>query len=148
MKEKERMKMMKRFNKKGFTLVEILATVTILAILMSVAVGAVYMYSDRTKQQGVETIASSAYDGMVNYMMHNNMMLNVGESFSLTLAEIYDAQFMDRPTDPYNNAADCSGTVKVTNQSTSATTGLDDYKYEVHVDCTGNHDIDKTYPKE
>ena len=55
---------------------------------------------------------------------------------------------MDRPTDPYNNAADCSGTVKVTNQSTSATTGLDDYKYEVHVDCTGNHDIDKTYPKE
>ena len=52
MKEKERMKKMKRFNKKGFTLVEILATVTILAILMSVAVGAVYMYSDRTKQQG------------------------------------------------------------------------------------------------
>lgn len=140
--------MMKRFDKKGFTLVEVLATVSILAILMTVAVGSVYIYSNRTKEQGVETIASSAYDGMVNYMMQNNMMLNSGETFSLTLEEIYDSQFMDRPTDPYNNGVDCVGNVKVTNQSTSSTTGLDDYKYEVHVDCTGDHDIDKTYPKE
>ena len=59
----------KKLNKKGFSLVELLTTIAILGILMSVAVGAVTIYLNRTREQAMDTIASSSYDGMVNYMM-------------------------------------------------------------------------------
>ena len=60
---------MKKLNNKGFSLVELLTTVTILGILMAVAVASVFVYLDNSRKQAMDTIASTSYDGMVNYMM-------------------------------------------------------------------------------
>ena len=54
---------MNKLNKKGFTLVELLTTITILGILMAVAGGAVLIYLKRSRTQAIETIASTSYDG-------------------------------------------------------------------------------------
>ena len=61
------------------------------------------------------------------------------------LIGIYDNNYVERPNDPYNDGAMCSGTVTVTNESTSASTGIDDYRYDVHVECSGDHVLDVTY---
>lgn len=141
---------MKKVNKKGFTMVEILATITILGILMSVAVGAVLVHLENSREQAMETIASTAYDGMVNYMMENSVMLNPkgqsNSSTSINIKTLYDEDYIERPTDPYNNNAVCEGSVSVTNETTSATAGLDDYRYTVKVKCSGGHSMTKQYP--
>lgn len=143
---------MKKKNNKGFTLVELLAVITIMGILLSVAVGAVFVYLQDSKEQAMDTIASTAYDGAVMYMMDNNVMLNEGESLSyknvedLTLEGLYEAGRIERPSDPYNSADLCDGGVIIKNNTTSSTTGLEDYSYQIIVECS-KHKIEPTFPK-
>lgn len=138
---------MKKLNKKGFTLVELLAVITIMGIIMSVAVGAVFIHLQNSRVQAMETIASSSYDGAVMYMMDNNIMLNKGETFKIGIIELYEDGRIDRPGDPYNTKAECDGKVVVQNKTTSSTTGLEDYRYTITVNCSGGHSLTQTYPK-
>lgn len=138
---------MKKSNKKGFTLVELLAVITIMGIIMSVAVGAVFIHLQNSREQAMETIASSSYDGAVMYMMDNNIMLNKGETFKIGIIELYEDGRIDRPGDPYNTKAECDGKVVVQNKTTSSTIGLEDYKYTITVNCSGGHSLTQTYPK-
>ncbi len=138
---------MKKLNNRGFTMAELLAVITILGVLLMVSVGAVMRHLIKTRQQAMETIGSSSYDGMVMYMMDNNILLNPSESISISIEELYNDERIERPSDPYNEGKMCSGTVTVRNATTSSTTGLEDYKYTVNVECTGNHKIEQIYPK-
>ena len=52
-------------NKKGFTLVEILAVVAILSIMSGVAVAGVSKYLSQSKSQAYESMEKSAYDAIV-----------------------------------------------------------------------------------
>ncbi len=130
---------MKKLNQKGYTLVELLTTILILGILMSVAGGAVLIYLNRSKDQAFETLEYSAYDGTVNYMMEHNILLNEGDSMTLTVSQLFDEDLIERPTDPNDTGNLCDGTITVTNVSTSSTVGLDKYQYVVDLDC-GNRD--------
>lgn len=136
---------MKKLNEKGFTLVELLAVIVILGLLMSVAVGAVTIYMDKSKKQAMETIVSTAYDGAVNTLMEENIMLNEGESTTFNLLDLYEKGSIERPADPYNSSKECTGNVKVTNTTTSSSTGIDNYQYKVSIKCTGNRRMEKTY---
>lgn len=138
---------MKKLNNRAFTLVELLTVITILGILAIVSVGAVFKYLTSSKQQAMETIASSSYDGMVMYMMDNNIMLEADETKTLTIEELYNDHRIDRPIDPYDNKTVCSGEVTVINKTTSLTAGLEDYQYTVIVNCSGDHSVEQTYPK-
>lgn len=138
---------MKKLDNRGFTMVELLAVITILGVLLMVSVGAVMRHLIKTRQQAMETIGSSSYDGMVMYMMDNNILLNPSESISISIEELYNDERIERPSDPYNEGKMCSGRVTVRNATTSSTTGLEDYKYTVNVECTGNHKIEQIYPK-
>lgn len=141
---------MKKLNKKGFSLIELLATIAILGILMSVAVGAVTIYLNKSREQAMDTIASTSYDGMVNYMMEKNILLNPkGEDNSeltINIDVLFQEQYIEKPIDPYNKGTTCKGTVTVTNETSSSTTGLDDYRYKVEVRCSGGHQVVKQYP--
>ena len=130
---------MKKLNQKGYTLVELLTTILILGILMSVAGGAVLIYLNRSKDQAFETLEYSAYDGTVNYMMEHNILLNEGDSMTLTVSQLFDEDLIERPTDPNDTGNLCDGTITITNVSTSSTVGLDKYQYVVDLDC-GNRD--------
>lgn len=136
---------MKKLNKKGFTLVELLAVIVILGLLMSVAVGAVTMYMDKSKEQAMETIISTAYDGAVNTLMEENIMLNEGETTTFDILELYENGSIERPADPYNSSKECEGYVKVTNPKASSSAGIDNYQYKVHIECTGNRIKEKIY---
>ena len=138
---------MKKLNKKGFTLVELLAVITIMGIIMSVAVGAVFIHLQNSRVQAMETIASSSYDGAVMYMIDNNMMLNTNETTTITIKQLYEDGRIQRPADPYNTKEECGGKVVLQNKTTSYTTGLEDYRYTITVNCSGGHSLTQTYPK-
>lgn len=138
---------MKKLNNRGFTLVELLAVIVILGIMGAAASGAVTIYLSKTRNQAMETIASSAYDGAVMHLMENNIMLNKGESVQVTISQLYTDGRIERPADPYSTGKDCTGTVKVTNNTSSSTTGLEDYRYQVTVNCSGSHTKTMKYPK-
>ena len=56
-------------NNKGFTMVELLGVMVILAILSGVAIGAVYIYREKAEQQSYDTMAQSAVRSTENYLM-------------------------------------------------------------------------------
>lgn len=138
---------MKRLNKKGFTLVELLAVITILGIVMAIAAGAVMLYLTNSRKQAMDQIASTAYDGAVMYWMDENLLLNEGEKRTVGIDTLYEDQRIDIPSDPYNTTTTCKGNVTVSNPSGS-TGGLNDYQYTVYVDCAGDHDKTYKFPKE
>ena len=56
-------------NRKGFTLVEILAVVVILGILFTIGVTAYTRFIKKAKDDAYETMILSAKNAMDNYMM-------------------------------------------------------------------------------
>ena len=63
---------MKKLNNKGFSLVEILVAIALLAILMTIASQAYNSYKKQARQQAYDTMAKSATVAATNYLMENN----------------------------------------------------------------------------
>ena len=66
-----------KLNKKGFTLVEILATVAIMAVLSGVAVTATTKYLEKTRQESYKALEASAYSAAQNYIQQRSAIVPV-----------------------------------------------------------------------
>lgn len=78
---------MKKLNKKGFTLVELLAVIVILAVVILVAVNNVIPQMNKAKAGAFKTEALSFLDGAEQYYTSLQM---TGESFPATGVKIKD----------------------------------------------------------
>ena len=96
---------MKRINKKGFSLVEILAAIAILGILMSIATTAYNRYKRQARQQAYDTMAKSSITAAKNYMMDN-----VQQKY-ITFDTLLDQEYIDTLQDPRYKEEQCSGIV-------------------------------------
>ena len=96
---------MKRLNKKGFSLVELLAAIAILAILMTVATQAYNSYKKQARQQAYDTMAESATTAATNYLMENT------KAKYITFDTLKDMQYIDTLQDPRYKDKECSGIV-------------------------------------
>ena len=63
---------MKRLNNKGFSLVEILIAIALLAVLMTIASQAYNTYKRQARQQAYDTMAKSVTVAATNYLMEND----------------------------------------------------------------------------
>ena len=96
---------MKNLNKKGFSLVELLAAIAILAILMTVATQAYNVYKRNARQQAYDTMAKSATTATTNYLMENTNVKYI------SLEDLKEKQYIDTLQDPRYKDKECSGIV-------------------------------------
>ena len=62
---------MKKIKLKGFTLIELLATIVILSLVLAVAIGIVYLTTDKTKEETVYITKSSILSAANIYATEN-----------------------------------------------------------------------------
>ena len=114
-------------NNKGFTLIEILAAIVILAILTIASIVGYTKYIDYSRKKAYDTMAKSASEAASEYSMDY-----IGIT-SVTLKELYQEQYLEYPTDPLNNSKMCTGKVDITHISNYD--GLDTEEYDVTICC-------------
>lgn len=102
---------MKKLNKKGFTLVELLAVIVVLAVIMLLAVNAVIPQMNKARKNAFVTEAQSVIDAASTY--YQNAMLT-GENDNITAAggcvsvEDLKGEYLDKDDDNFTGSVNIS----------------------------------------
>ena len=126
-------------NKKGFSLIEMLAVVAILGILSTVAVSAVSRFQHNARQQAYDTLTESASLAAESYYLTHPNATEV--SFETLIEEGY----LENATDPVHSDANCDGKVVITTNGSGVASELKDNNYSVSV-CCENYNYTYEYP--
>ncbi|MBQ8192803.1 MAG: prepilin-type N-terminal cleavage/methylation domain-containing protein [Bacilli bacterium] len=100
---------MKRLNKKGFTLVELLVVLVILVVIMSIAIPSITSSLERSKEKQKDaTIKLIVSAGELYADRHKNTFDGI-----VTVAELIDNGFLTREEarDPFNDSSTLCGYV-------------------------------------
>ena len=88
-------------NRKGFTLIEVLGTLTILGIISVVAVPMVNKYLMQSKDKTYDNYVNTLYNATRNYYEKNSMFLpKAGTSSKVTARELLNDDYIDELIDP------------------------------------------------
>lgn len=139
---------MKKKNK-GFTMVELLAVITIMGLLAMVAIPAVTKYLIKSRTTSLDTMVKSTYEAAENYMMNNNIIVRSGDpAYVIPAKTLVDEQYLEELIDPAGNSKRCdtnaNSKVEVTYDTASA--GIINYKFKVTIVCPSKT-LTKTFPE-
>lgn len=96
-------------NKKGFTLVEMLATVTLLGVLVSLAVVSYTRYVKSTRQAVYNDYEETLKAASTNYFLNNTGMLHKKGSETKVLATtLLNQNYLEDLKDPGNKNLTCN----------------------------------------
>ena len=88
-------------NRKGFTLIEVLGTLTILGIISVVAVPMVNKYLMQSKDKTYDNYVNTLYNATRNYYEKNSMFLPKADTSSkVTARELLNDDYIDELIDP------------------------------------------------
>lgn len=155
-----------KLNKKGFTLVEILAAVAIMGILMGVAVAGVTKYLEKARQESYAAMESSAHAAAQNYIQKHSSVVPASSGITknsssaevsaflddtskykkISVQTLVDEGFLPKLEDPASKDFTCNGNVYVTKIKGTGS-ALDTYVYLVQIKCEdyeSYHEIQKT----
>ena len=119
-------------NNKGFSLVELLAIITILGVIMGVAVTSQQKHVTKTRNEGYKTLITTARTAAQNRFMAEGLATNCVK-YDI-VGDLYQGGFMDKPADPASTSSDCTGEVYI---KTGNTTDLmENYNITVHLKCS------------
>ncbi len=137
-------------NRKGFTLVELLATIAIMGILSGVAIMGVNRYLTKSKKQAYDTMEKSAYDAAVNYVVEHSVSFSGTEGKWLALKTLVDEGYLENPIDPNKKGSSCAddGLSGVLIYNDNDKDALDQYIYEVRLKCPSGYTSNVKYPKD
>lgn len=147
-------------NKKGFTLIEILAAVTILGILSVLAVAWYTNYLDYSKQKSYDAMAKSVATAAEEYLMDNptvaketiakdtpngkKYILKNSTEEGIDIKDLIKQGYLNSAIDPDNKGKECTGKVTIGLIKGETKGALDQYMYVVDECCT-NHKARYTY---
>lgn len=130
-----------KLNKKGFSLVELLAAIVILAIMITLATVAYSRYRQHAKQQGYDTLAKTASEAAAQYVMDNPEKVIWDVSFEM----LYEGEYMSSLSDPGIKNKQCKGDVVLRTMREENVGTLDTKEYTVHV-CCKNYNYTYVFP--
>ncbi len=116
-------------NRRGFSLVELLASIAILGILSGLAMTAVQRYQSQAKQQAYDTLVSSAKEAAESYAMDHPSATSV--NFDTLVNEGY----LENAIDPAVRGENCTGTVRITDGGKGKASKLKQNDYTVYICC-------------
>lgn len=121
-----------KLNDKGFSLVELLAVISILGILFGIAVQAYSRYIENTRNQGYDILAESSINAFEEYLMDHPFADEV------SIEVLHNDKYLDNISDPGNKGGTCDGLVKIT--STEEESGkLKKNSYELELCCANKY---------
>lgn len=123
-------------NKKGYTLIELLAVIAILGILMGLAYVGVSSYLRSTTKAVIDDYEKNLKTAATNYLIKNSDMVpDVNQEVVLDAQELKDKGFLEEMMDPRNKNSSCvSGSyVKVVNKGVVSYNR--DLEYKVCLKC-------------
>ncbi len=90
-------------NKKGFTMVELLAVIIILGILMSLAYMGVSQYLRRARNATYEDFEENIKTGATNYLLdHTGSIPDVGKSIVIDVSKLICEGYIEELQDPHS----------------------------------------------
>lgn len=128
-----------KLNNKGFTMIEMLAAVTLMAIVSGIAVAAYSRYQDKARQDSYEAMETSAFSAAQNYIQERGLIIpEAPATRTIDVSTLVDAGFLSNLEDPRTKGDMChaGSTVKVSKQKSSGTT-LEEYTFIVTIKCNG-----------
>ncbi len=127
-----------KLNNKGFTLVEILASVAILAILSGTAIMAVTRFQHQTRQKDYEAMETSAYNAAQNYIQETGFVVpSDGSTRTITIETLVNAGYLPELQDPASKGFFChNGSNIVVSKQKSSGSKLEKYTYLVTIKCS------------
>ena len=128
-------------NRKGFTLLELLATIIILGLLTTIVVGAILPLLNRGNNEYYKSqenmIVLAARDYFADY--RSRLPKEIGETSKVTLKELIEGKYIDPIKDRNDNDCDYENSTVVVQKITEK-----DYQYYVTLIC----DNDNNYQSE
>ncbi len=103
---------MKKLNQKGFSLVELLATVAIVAILTGITILTYSRYIENTRKKTYQYMVDNAKIAMDNYILDHP------DAKEMSFEDLIDGNYLKAPQDPRNAESTCRGKVFLQKSST------------------------------
>ena len=125
-------------NNKGFTLIEILATVVIIGIISVASVVGYSQYLKSSRQKAYDLMAKSAANAAAEYSMDY-----MGTS-RVTFDELTKGDYLEYPYDPSDKSKACTGEVLI-NKLADGIDHLSEETYYVTV-CCANYSYKYFFP--
>ncbi len=98
-------------NKKGFTMIELLATITLLGIMLTLAVVSVSKYLDQTKNTIYKDYEETLKSATTNYFLNHTGLLpsvNDPNGTKVLATTLIDEGYLENMKDPKNNSLNCN----------------------------------------
>ena len=133
-------------NKKGFTMIELLATIVILSILSTVGVVSVTRYIRQSKVKSYRMMSQSVYEAAMNCVVQGKCDAPTGTTPSTyTTEELLNLGYIKKLENPGNKEKTCSGTVEI-NQQGRSTNEYKNYYYVVSLKCPSGLEATLVWP--
>lgn len=123
---------------KGFTMVELLATVVILGILAGIGVPLVYRYLNKTRTNSYNHMLTGAYDAANNVVLEKNLSCgNDNNACYFRLSDLVENEYLENLDDPSKHGSKCDGVIRVSLPSSYSLNqnALKSYDYTCYLKC-------------
>ena len=141
--------MLRKINKRGFTLVELLAVIVILGVLSTIGVVSVNRYLTQSRKKSYKIMSQTIYEATMNCITQGKCAAPTKDTDGVVISTdtLIKYGYLKKLDNPRNNSKDCSGSVVVSNKSTS-TSEYQKYNYDVQLTCDNLANNTLTWPEE
>lgn len=123
-------------NNKGFSLIEMLATVVILGVLGTIAVVGTTKYINKSRKKAYIVMSQSIYEAAMNCQTKGDCTTGSYGANNNNFTDLVDLGYLDELKNPISGKKHCEGIVRI-RSTPNSTSEYKKYSYEVELRCPG-----------